>query len=135
IASQNSTVPLAASSTNGATKIAARGPVAGSPSPMMLSWPAAQVLIWAETKVATQAPQPKVISQTQKRCGRNRSAHRNSSDSGIAVTAAYFAAIGTASVPSPGSVPPGTSWSGTVCWYSSTSSVAYTPSMTTVTQN
>jgi hypothetical protein len=68
--SQNSTVPLAASSTNGATKIAARGPVAGSPSPMMLRWLAAQVLICADTKVATQAPQPKVISQTQKRCGR-----------------------------------------------------------------
>ena len=79
----------------------------------MLSCDAAQVLTWAETKVATQAPQPKVISQTQNRCGRKRSAHRNSSESGMAVIAAYFAAIGTASVPRPGMVPPGTSWSGT----------------------
>src|SRR3954447_7396641 len=102
MASQNSTVALDASSTKGATKIAARAPVAGSPSPAMLSWDAAQVLIWADTKVATQAPQPKVISQTQNRWGRKRSAHRNSSDSGMAVTAAYFTAIGTASVPRPG---------------------------------
>ena len=86
----------------------------------MLSWLAAQVLTWAETKVATQAPQPRVISQTQMRCGRNRSAQKKTSDSGIAVTAAYLAAIGTASVPSPGTMPPGTSWSGTDWRYSST---------------
>ena len=65
--------------------------------------------------MATQAPQPKVISQTQNRCGRNRSAHRNTSDSGIAVIAAYLAAIGMASVPRPGRMPPGTSRSGTTC--------------------
>src|SRR3954447_14048236 len=113
MASQNSTVALDASSTKGATKIAARAPVAGSPSPAVLRGAAAEVLTWADTKVATQAPQPKVISQTQNRWGRNRSAQRKSSDSGIAVRAAYFAAIGTASVPRPGTMPPGTSWSGT----------------------
>ena len=79
----------------------------------MLRCPAAQVLTCAEMKVATHAPQPNVISHTQNRCGRNRSAHKKSKDSGIAVIAAYFTAIGIASVPSPGSVPPGTSRSGT----------------------
>ncbi len=34
----------------------------------------------------------------------------------MAVIAAYLIAIGTASVPNPGMVPPGTSWSGTTCW-------------------
>ena len=67
----------------------------------------------AATYVATHAPQPNVITQTQKRWGRNRSAQRKSRESGIAVIAAYFAAIGTASGPRPGSTPPGTSWSGT----------------------
>ncbi len=75
----------------------------------MLRCPAAQVFTWAEMKVATQAPQPKVISHTQTRCGRKRSAHTNSSVSGTAVIAAYLAAIGTASVPRPGTMPPGTS--------------------------
>ena len=83
---------------------------------MMLSWLAAQVLISAETNVATHAPQPKVMIQTQNRCGRNRSAHKKINDSGMAVMAAYLAAIGMASVPMPGSVPPGTSWSGTTRW-------------------
>ena len=63
-------MPLANSSTQGATKIAARAPVAGSPSPMMDSCEAAQVFTCAEKYVATQAPQPNVINQTQNRCGR-----------------------------------------------------------------
>ena len=60
MASQNSTVALAASSTNGATKIAARGAVAGSPlrlaalligvnlAPLVTPWGSLATLLWAE---------------------------------------------------------------------------------------
>jgi len=114
---RKSTDAFAASSTNGAMKIAARALVAGSPLPVTAICWAAQVLMCSETKVAMLPPQPSVRNQTARRCGRYRSAQMKTTVQNASVGSASQAARRMAAELMPGITPPVTGTSAVIVKY------------------